>query len=973
MGLLAYGELTIADINDGVSVVSVDVWYIQTSSPTEAPNKNDANWKTEAPDWTNGKYIWSKTVTIFDNGESNESDPVCITGNTGAAGSGIVSITEEYYMSDSKTIAPNENDSGWTTTPPTWEDGKYIWTRSKIVWSNPTATTYTTPVCDSSWEAINDAKEDFDEQIKVINTTISSVNARVDAVEKEIELKVEYTDITSAINEYDKTVSEGLRTRVSQIEIDVDGITSEVSDTQTLVEKVNSKIDNLQQTGVAWKVNYSNFTTKANGQLYLHGYNAETGDAADIDGWVSWNGIQVIVPKATINPGNVCPSNTPIYVVHRAAGTTYLVWADSEGIWRHSNLSPASILGEWEWNHSTDIILGSFYHAGNGNAIESAQIYASAASCDSIITSVETKSLIDQTSGSILLQVKETYATTEDLEKTNDNVASLEITATDIKSEVFDDNGNSKIEQNANAISSKVWTEDISSAITQSNNEINASITNIEGDITNLKLADQRFETTIYDAEGKSKIEQNAEAINLRVTNDEMEAAIKEKADEINITVSKKMEKTEIRYIRDWLQGGVIYTSADNPTPFYSNDWVQCKVMVDEVDIALGIIPALYDSNHNLITGVSNLDTYTDGVGITLLEDVILNVDEVVIDGETTEEDEESIEIKIENVNPSSYISTNFNGTSYVSQYLLLDLGVIRTDIEMIVIHHLYVDERMYNHKIEVSADGETWITLGDYRNILISTDTYQDNRYAETTDGKTYYFSSNGLLTDMFSSINQSVNELNLQVNDLNKRAGTFVTSDSVTTIVQGVTETIPDEVKNQLNSLDSETMGILSENIAKTEVLINKIKNTVSEMNITDGYAKSSEVLQTADEWKIRFARLQMYEPSESDDKAIRDAYAGTYVSITEQGLTVGNDTSQLKTVLTPTALTGYQNIGTIDDPEFDPVFILQEDLTTTRRIKVDNGIDTSTIKIIPKKYNEGTASEYGALAFVKTGGSS
>ena len=33
-----------------------------------------------------------------------------------------------------------------------------MWTRSKIVYKNPTSTAYTTPICDSSWEAVNEVQ-----------------------------------------------------------------------------------------------------------------------------------------------------------------------------------------------------------------------------------------------------------------------------------------------------------------------------------------------------------------------------------------------------------------------------------------------------------------------------------------------------------------------------------------------------------------------------------------------------------------------------------------------------------------------------------------------------------------------------------------------------------------------------------------------------------------------------------------------
>lgn len=73
----------------------------------------------------------------------------------GATGTSVSSITEEYYLSTSKTT---QTGGSWTTTPPTWSTGKYIWTRSKIVYANPTSTKYTTPICDSSWEAVNEVQ-----------------------------------------------------------------------------------------------------------------------------------------------------------------------------------------------------------------------------------------------------------------------------------------------------------------------------------------------------------------------------------------------------------------------------------------------------------------------------------------------------------------------------------------------------------------------------------------------------------------------------------------------------------------------------------------------------------------------------------------------------------------------------------------------------------------------------------------------
>lgn len=141
---------------DGVSVTKVDVEYAQSSSSTTAPT---TGWATTAPAWVDGMYIWSRTKTTYSNSTSTTSTAVCITGQkgatggTGATGTGISSITEEYYLSTSKTT---QTGGSWVTTPPTWSTGKYMWTRSKIVYSNPTSTVYTTPVVDNAWEAVNE-------------------------------------------------------------------------------------------------------------------------------------------------------------------------------------------------------------------------------------------------------------------------------------------------------------------------------------------------------------------------------------------------------------------------------------------------------------------------------------------------------------------------------------------------------------------------------------------------------------------------------------------------------------------------------------------------------------------------------------------------------------------------------------------------------------------------------------------------
>ena len=131
------------DGKDGKGVQSVDVLYYLSSSSTSL---SGGSWSTNSPTWVDGKYIWSKTKVVYTDGSSIETNPACITGgkgSTGDDGRGISSIVEEYYLSTSSNSLVG---GSWSTTPPTWENGKYIWTRSVITYTDSTSTT-TNPIC----------------------------------------------------------------------------------------------------------------------------------------------------------------------------------------------------------------------------------------------------------------------------------------------------------------------------------------------------------------------------------------------------------------------------------------------------------------------------------------------------------------------------------------------------------------------------------------------------------------------------------------------------------------------------------------------------------------------------------------------------------------------------------------------------------------------------------------------------------
>lgn len=83
---------TIAGIQDQIgaaagvvssAVSSVSQEYYLSDSATELTG---GDWSTIPPDWSQGKYLWQRTVTVYLNGQSIRGDPVCVAGKDGQDG-----------------------------------------------------------------------------------------------------------------------------------------------------------------------------------------------------------------------------------------------------------------------------------------------------------------------------------------------------------------------------------------------------------------------------------------------------------------------------------------------------------------------------------------------------------------------------------------------------------------------------------------------------------------------------------------------------------------------------------------------------------------------------------------------------------------------------------------------------------------------------------------------------------------------
>lgn len=266
------------------TVKQVDVEYYLSDSNTELIG---GTWSTLAPEWVNGKYMWSRQKVTYVNGTHVTRNSTCIAGaigatgpkgddgkdgaqgpqgpkgeqgeqgpkgetgsigpqgpqgekgdtgekgeqgpqgeigpqgiqglqglqgpqgeqgiqgpkgddgakgEKGATGQGIESITEEYAISNSNTIAPT---TGWSTNQPTWSSDSYIWTRSKIVYKDPVKIEYTEALCSNINDVYNDLSLKIDGKIESYYQATDPSETWTSSVEKETHLGDIWYDTTT--------------------------------------------------------------------------------------------------------------------------------------------------------------------------------------------------------------------------------------------------------------------------------------------------------------------------------------------------------------------------------------------------------------------------------------------------------------------------------------------------------------------------------------------------------------------------------------------------------------------------------------------------------------------------------------------------------------------------------------------------------------------------------------------------------
>jgi len=293
--------------------------------------------------------MWSRTKIVYVNGNISYSPATCIAGaqgqqgapgtpgqkgeqgdqgNTGATGKSVSSIIPQYAMTTSKTTAPT---TGWTTTAPTWIEGRYIWTRSQINWTNPTSTTYTTPVVDSALDAVTTKYSDLQIKVDGIQSTVSRIDGDYATNTKVTQLADQWTQTTNLANGHTGQISnlgDQINLRLTQAQVDA----------SILSDKTIKDTRNDNQTPAWYYANHPRQTVQEFKTKTAIGLTQASGAYAVLTTEVSWNGTSggAIEQTAKADDG----------VYQRRGTSTWSSWskvADTSNVLAQINLSSEGV------------------------------------------------------------------------------------------------------------------------------------------------------------------------------------------------------------------------------------------------------------------------------------------------------------------------------------------------------------------------------------------------------------------------------------------------------------------------------------------------------------------------------------------------------------------------------------------------------------------------------------------------------
>lgn len=265
------------------SIYSVQVLYALGDSETEAPSEG---WSTTAPQWENGKYMWQKTVTIYGDGSTKESDATNISGANGKDGEkgdkgeagvdgkdgtngkdgedglGISSIVTQYYLSSSSTELL---DGEWKETQDEWQDEMFYWTRAKITWTD-NSVTYTDPVLAEGINNANSSASTAQKQYAYQSSSLTSLSNKVGEI------------TTTLNNDYYTKDQEDIK--FDELMDNINVVSAKQTEFEQTKENFEFRINSIETDGVTKVKTTTGYTFDEEG-FKLNRDGAETGTIID--------------------------------------------------------------------------------------------------------------------------------------------------------------------------------------------------------------------------------------------------------------------------------------------------------------------------------------------------------------------------------------------------------------------------------------------------------------------------------------------------------------------------------------------------------------------------------------------------------------------------------------------------------------------------------------------------------------------
>ena len=128
---------------DGKGISSTKIFYIASSDGINIPN---TGWQEgQIPEVAEGSYLWTKTLTTYTDGTEISSYSVGrmgangLPGEPGADGTSI-SISSTYVGYKIGDSGKNEPAGDWSITRPELTQGKYLWTYTRVIYSDGSQT-----------------------------------------------------------------------------------------------------------------------------------------------------------------------------------------------------------------------------------------------------------------------------------------------------------------------------------------------------------------------------------------------------------------------------------------------------------------------------------------------------------------------------------------------------------------------------------------------------------------------------------------------------------------------------------------------------------------------------------------------------------------------------------------------------------------------------------------------------------------